>query len=287
MTRNQAVKPDPVKETFVFFAITLGFSFFVFWGPLALFKVTAISFVDNQRGPAWAIALFMLGGFVPSLTAVALTGVKEGKPGLKRLWLRVIQVRIGWRWYLTGVLLVIWGIACQILLNNLLGATFDLTLFLAQLPSLLPLIVIGPLSEELGWRGYAQTRLQTCWNPLASGIVVGMAWALWHWPLFLMVGTSQHELNIPFMGFFCGVTALAVLFAWLQNNTGQSIWTAIFFHWIYTYASQVVATGVRRSSFYNWIEYTPYILAAIVIALVWNKELKTNLQLEPEKHTLF
>lgn len=276
MTIIQRKNSNAIRETFVFFAITLGLSFFIFWGPLALFQITAISFVDNKMGPAWAIALFMLGGFVPSLVAVVLTGFQDGKPGLKQLWRRVIQVRIGWQWYMVSLLLVIFGSGCQILLNNRLGGTFDLGLFVAQLSSFLPLIVIGPLSEELGWRGYAQTRLETRWSPLTSGMVVGVVWALWHLPLFLMPGTSQHELKIPYIGFFFGVTAMSVLFAWLQNHTGGSLWMAVFFHWIYTYASQVVATGVTRGTLFNWLEYLPYILIAMLIAVVWNRELKSK-----------
>jgi len=276
MKNDQSMKSNPLKDVAIFFALTIGLSYLVFWGPLALFQIPTISFVDKTMGPVWAIVLFMLGGFIPSLTAIVLTGFKEGKAGLKQLWRRVIQFRIGWRWYLAMVFIVLFGSACQILLNNLLGGSFDFTLFLTQLPSFLPLIIIGPLSEELGWRGYAQTRLQTRWNPMISGMVVGMVWALWHLPLFLMVGTSQHELNMPFLGFFFGLVAHSVIYAWLQNHTHNSLWTAIFFHWIFTYAMQVIATGVTRSPLYNWLEYTPYILVATIIALVWNREMQAN-----------
>jgi membrane protease YdiL (CAAX protease family) len=208
---------------------------------------------------------------------LVLTGLHEGHPGLKQMWQRTIQVKIGWRWYLAALALVILGSTGQITLNYLFGHSFDFSLFLTQLPSFLPLILIGPLSEELGWRGYAQTRLQKRWNPLISGLVVGMVWAFWHLPLFLVIGTSQHELHIPFAGFFCGVTAVSVLMAYLHNHTHGSIWTAIFFHWIYTSAGQVIATGVTRGPLFNWLEYTPYVLLALVIAIVWSRELKTQL----------
>ena len=271
---NAEVRQNALKEVGLFFALTLGLSFLVFWGPLALFQITAISFVTKATGPAWAIALFMLGGFVPSLLAVALTGLRQGKAGLKQLWQRTIQVKLGWRAYGAAVGLVLFGSASQIALQYGLGHRFDFSLFLSQLPSFLPLILIGPLSEELGWRGYAQSRLQTRWNPLVAAGMVGAAWGLWHLPLFLMPGTSQHELGVPFAGFFVGLIGLSVLFAWLQNQAGGSVWMAVFFHWIYTYAGQVVATGVTRSPLYNWLEYTPYLLAAIVIAVLWRGRTK-------------
>ncbi len=258
-----------VKEASVFFALTLGLSYCVFWGPLALFQIPTISFVSNITGPAWAIALFITGGYVPSLVGVLLTWIWEGRPGLRQLGRRTVQFKIGWRWYLAVVLVVILPTAGQLLIIRLLGQMFDYRLFLIQLGSAIPLLILGPLSEELGWRGYALDRLQSRWNALISSSIVGVGWALWHYPLFFMVGTSQHELHIPFIGFLCGLIAVSILFTWLQNNTEGSIWTAIFFHWIYTYSSQVIASGVTRSPLYNWLEYVPYILTAMIVVIVW------------------
>jgi hypothetical protein len=89
-----------VKEAYAFLGLTLAFSYFVFWGPLALFKIPAISFVSDVKGPAWAIALFFVGGFVPSLLAIFLTWKKEGLSGLRLLGRRIIQFKLGWRWVL-------------------------------------------------------------------------------------------------------------------------------------------------------------------------------------------
>lgn len=264
-----------VREASTFLLLTLSLSFLVFWGPLALFKIPTISFVDKTTGPPWAIALYIIGGFVPSLVAIALTWRQEGREGLKRLGRRVMQFRIGWRWYLAIVGIVVLGTVAQIALIHILGGTFDLSLFVAQLPIAIPLIILGPLSEELGWRGYAQDRLQTRWNGLVSGLIVGVVWALWHLPLFYMVGTSQSVLHMPFVGFACGIMALSVLYAWLHNNTSGSVWTAVFFHWLFTYSAQVVATGVTRSQAYNWLEYLPYILMAIVVAALWRPKRTT------------
>ena len=266
-----------VKEAYVFLGLTLVFSYFVFWGPLALLKIPTISFVSDVKGPSWAIALFHIGGFVPSLLAIFLTWKKEGTAGLHHLGHRIVQVNIGWRWYLAAVLVVILATMGQLVIISLMGQAFDMTLFAAQLGSFLPLLIFGPLSEEIGWRGYALDRLQTKWNALVSALIVGLVWGLWHGPLFAMVGTSYHESAIPFAGFLVGMMAVSVLFTWLHNNTAGSIWTAIFFHWLYTYSAQVVASGVTRSVLYNWLGYVPYIIIAIMVVLIWKPQtLRTN-----------
>ena len=268
---NTISKNTPLKEAALFFGLTLGLSYLVFWGPLALFQIPTISFVSGTTGPAWAIALFVIGGFVPSLTALLLTRCREGRSGLKQLGRRIIQIKIGWQWYLAALGYVILGTLGQLLLLRLLKQSFDYCLFVAQLGSMLPLIVLGPLSEEIGWRGYALGRLQTRWNGLVSSLIVGLAWGLWHGPLFLMVGTSQHELRIPFIGFVIGLMILSIAFTWLHNHTRGSILMAIFFHWIYTYSAQVIASGVTRSPLYNYLEYLPYLLATLIVLLIWGR----------------
>ena len=176
--------PRPVREAALFLALTLGLSYLVFWGPLAFFKVTAISFVSGKTGPAWAIALYVMGGFVPSGVAVALISLRQGKRGLAELWRRMTRFRIGWPMYAAALAIVVVGTACQIALNALLGHAFDLSIFLVQLPSVLPLLVLGPLSEELGWRGYLLPKLMPLGKPKAY-LLMGLIWGMWHWPLVL------------------------------------------------------------------------------------------------------
>jgi membrane protease YdiL (CAAX protease family) len=228
--------------------------------------------VSDVKGPSWAIALFIIGGFVPSLLAIFLTWKKEGSPGLRILGQRAIQFKLGWRWYVFTFLIVITGTAGQLTINKLIGNTFDGTLFIKQLGSFLPLLILGPLSEEIGWRGYALGRLQTRWNALTTSLIVGLVWALWHLPLFMMVGPSQHELGIPFMPLLIELTASSILYTWLYNNTKQSIWSAILLHWLYTYAAQVLPSGVTRYPLYNWLEYLPYVIMAVVVVLIWKPQ---------------
>lgn len=257
------------KEAYIFLGLSLLLSWFVFWGPLALFKVPTISFVSNVKGPLWAITLYIVGGFVPTLLAIILTWKKGGVSGLRMLGRRILQFKLGWHWYLFIFLIVIIGTAGQLTINKLLGNTFNGHLFLAQLGSFLPLLFLGPLSEEIGWRGYALPRLQTRWNALTSSLILGLVWALWHLPLFLMVGTSQHELGLPFIGFLISMIANSIFYTSLYNNTKQSLWSAILLHWLYTYAAQVVFSGLTRSPLYNWLEYIPYVIMAIAVLFIW------------------
>jgi uncharacterized protein len=87
-----------------------------------------------------------------------------------------------------------------------------------------------------------------------------------------MLGTSQYELGIPFMGFLINMMAGSILYTWLYNHTQQSLWSAILFHWLYTYAAQVLSSGVTRSPLYNWLECLPYVIMALVVVLIWKPQ---------------
>jgi hypothetical protein len=62
----------PIKEAGLFFALTLGLVFFIFWDPLAILGILGAS-LTGASGPTWAVLLFILGGFTPSSAALFLT----------------------------------------------------------------------------------------------------------------------------------------------------------------------------------------------------------------------
>jgi len=52
---------------------------------LALFGIPGPSLEAGNSGPPWAVALFVLGGFTPSLVALFLTWRADGRAGLRAM----------------------------------------------------------------------------------------------------------------------------------------------------------------------------------------------------------
>lgn len=241
----------------------------MFWGPLAVFRIPAASFDGGAGGPGWAILLFILGGFTPSLVAVLMTVIMNGGNGLRALLKRLDPRTMNWKWHGVVLLVVFLGTGCQLLILNLVGVGFDYSLFWKRIVWLFPLLILGPLSEELGWRGYALGRLQTRLNALLSSLIVGIVWALWHLPLFHIIGTAQNLYGMSFITFAVGVLATSVLYTWVYNNTGGSIWSAVFLHWISTYVMDTLGAGVvppPRACLL--LQSIPYVLIALVVVAV-------------------
>ncbi len=59
------------------------------------------------------------------------------------------------------------------------------------------MLILGPLSEEIGWRGYALERLQTKWNALVSGLIVGLVWGLSAFAVILHAGDLAARVGNP------------------------------------------------------------------------------------------
>ncbi len=93
---------------------------------------------------------------------------------------------------------------------------------------LLQVFLIGGGNEELGWRGFALPRLQTRYSALVASLVVGVVWAAWHLPLFVVAGSSQAGDPIHF--YVVSVVALSVVFTWLYNQTGGSVLLTMVLH---------------------------------------------------------
>jgi hypothetical protein len=50
------------------------------------------------------------------------------------------------------------------------------------------------------------------------------------------------------------------------------LWSAILLHWLWSYATQVVLSGVTRSPLYNWLECLPYVIMAAIVVLIWKPQ---------------
>ena len=264
------------KEVAVFFVLILALSFLAFWGPIAYIKIPTVNLVDGPVGPAWAIILFIIGGFVPSITGIALTGYYEGKIGVRNLLKSSVRFGFSIKWYLLMLASALFLAFGSILIYTSLGNDFDFSQFAVQLPTLLPLIILGPLSEEFGWRGFALKRMLKVTNPNVASLIIGLVWSLWHLPLFYMVGTSQHEFGLPFIVFLISVTSTSFTYTYFFLKTKGSLLSAIIIHWVFTYCMQVVASTVERTETYNWLEFLPALILGILYVFLLKGFKKSN-----------
>lgn len=84
----------------------------------------------------------------------------------------------------------------------------------------------GPLFEEFGWRGFLQSRLQQILPPWIAAVFVGVMWAAWHLPLFLVHGWSSASPAV-----FCLILiGVSLVIALGFNASGEAVVVVILMH---------------------------------------------------------
>jgi membrane protease YdiL (CAAX protease family) len=174
-------------------------------------------------------------GFI--VASLCMTALTLGKGGAIALLKRFLIWRVAWKWYLAAFLLLPSLQLGAVLLNAALTRTpvdfstvFAYKIFgpSAELALLiLPFFLFDAIAngEEIGWRGYVLPRLQSRYSALASSLIVGLIWGLWHLPKHL-----PHWDTLSFVFFMVAVLARAVLYTWLYNNTRGSLLLTTLFH---------------------------------------------------------
>lgn len=164
--------------------------------------VLAVTGADYDTFPG--VVLFLLGGFGPLLAAVALWWADRSAPRRNPFGPRPR----GLRWVAAALTLGAAPAVVGMSVSALLGgpatdpdAAWAVVAGAGGPLGFLALSVIaGPLSEEPGWRGYAQWRLHASSSRLRVAMVFGGIWAAWHVPLFFVDGTSQSATGLITVG---------------------------------------------------------------------------------------
>ena len=91
--------------------------------------------------------------------------------------------------------------------------------------------VWGGGQEDLGWRGFMLPLLQERYSALVSSLLVGVAWAGWHLPLFLNAATTHGGWGLSQqLLWVVSILSGAVLWTWMYNSTGGSVLAVAVFH---------------------------------------------------------
>lgn len=165
----------------------------------------------------------------PLLAALVVMSVCEGKAGVKRLLGQFTRWRVGLRWYAIALLLPPAIYLSAIYVNVFMGAPAPSMAQLGAWSTLLMTFALrlvnpfdGPMMEELGWRGFAQPRLQKRFSPLVANLILGVVVVLWH--VRYLLGGDYAWIYAP------ATLAFTLIAGWLYNRTGGSLLLALLLH---------------------------------------------------------
>jgi len=224
------LKRHPLIAFFVIaFGITWGIGglFFAFSSQLIAF-FGPLDLTRPFYRIVWHVAVY-----APPISAFTVIALTKGADGIRAYLRRLLHWRVGIQWYL----LVLVGVPALYACSRAIffavhgtGPAYPFDPWYLVIPSALFALVKdpGPM-EELGWRGFALPLLQQRFNALASSIILGVIWGLWHLPAFYISALPQSPLSFPI--FLLEVVSLSILMTAAYNSTGGSIPLAFLIHW--------------------------------------------------------
>ncbi len=90
-------------------------------------------------------------------------------------------------------------------------------------------LVVFPLGEEFGWRGFAHGRMVRLHGPVKGPLVVGAVWGLWH--LAYCITPEKAGFDVFELGMTMTELPLySLLIAWVFERAHRSMAVAIAFH---------------------------------------------------------
>jgi len=273
--RSTPLKHEMRSDPLWGFGLYVGLAFGLSW----TCWIPAVLSDQGMRSPPiqWLVYAGILG---PALAGLVLVYFVDDKARRADYWARAVQFRrLRSAWLVPIFLIYPAATAVAFVLAYAVaghGPDLQQAKHFAWNPLSIPgfmlwTLMLGPLPEELGWRGYALDRLQQKWTALTSSLMLGLIWATWHMPLFLVKGSYQNNLVLGSLssGVYCvTIVLLSVLFTWIYNNNNRSTLSAILLHFVLN------LTGTILPGFPLADAFKALVLAMVVavVAVRWKSQ---------------
>jgi membrane protease YdiL (CAAX protease family) len=211
-----------------FFVLTFLWTWLLFT-PLVLFKMGIIP-QNNTFLLKATLPMIMLSAFGPGIGACLSMYTINGKDSLKKYLKSFLSLNFGWKtWVLIflilGLVQIIAWIIPEFVGENRLPPFFPVYMFI---PYLLLMIFLGGGQEEIGWRGYISPIFEKKYGIIVGSLIIGIIWAIWHIPLWFMLGTSQSFM--PFAAFVFMTIGYSYLFSWIVTLSMNKLLSGLIVH---------------------------------------------------------
>jgi membrane protease YdiL (CAAX protease family) len=218
-----------------------GLMFAISWG-FGLIVLGPDGFVGSKPISGVQLPLVYVAALAgPIVTGLLSVGLVRGRAGMRDLLSRLLTWRVSVRWYavalLTAPLLTILTLlALSLVSANFLPAIMRSGDKMRLLMSGIAVALIVPFGEELGWTGFAIPQLRQRYSVGATGLIVGLLWGVWHFPLF--AGSVPSPLYLAVL-LFSWLPPYRVLMVWVYDHT-RSLLVAMLMHAMIVFGSLVL-----------------------------------------------
>jgi membrane protease YdiL (CAAX protease family) len=187
--------------------------------PAALSKLGLLSGTPEQYG-----GLVGIGLFGPMLAATICCYNESGRPGIRALYAQLLQWRASPVWYAAALFVPVLLLAVALFAMDPSGSRSYF--YFPDIPPRFVALLLVPVVEELGWRGYALPRLLQRHSPLKASLILGFWWWAWHSAMFILQDFTAGQFFLYLLMLLAG----SVVYTWLYLRSGGGVTIAVVLH---------------------------------------------------------
>lgn len=266
----------PISSTvrpFHFFLLTYLLSWLI-WIPLTLshFGIGPFHIAENISS-----IVRLLGVLMPATVALILTGRAGGRQAVGTLLDRLKIWRVNWKWWVAAALVQPFLLILAFLVYNRLWGNPPV-LLLSPGPAIAFIVnaiflLLATLGEEIGWRGVALPELQARHSALISSVILGLLWATWHIPFWLLMDTfDQFGIRYLILNFL--LLPMTFYITWFYNHGRSSLLLAVVFHLTFNIVNTVLLPVTLNIGAFTLLIVFEWIIGLLV--LPWLKPIPSD-----------
>jgi membrane protease YdiL (CAAX protease family) len=279
---EQPAQTNPlVDQAVIAWAVLVFALLFLGLAPLYILHLNLAKLAVNSSGaPPIALIGIVFTAYTPTIAALLIAWHWPGAGGVRKLLKPLGRWRVHVGWYVLALL----GPIPLLLLADLIYVAFGgaaphqwLAMpsgtaegGMSALLFTIGAVIAGAIGEELGWRGFGQTRLQAGIGALWAAVIIGLLWSTWHlWPVAVPGGLSLFSWT-DFPQTYLRLTSTAVLYAWLYNSTRGSLLLVLVAHGAFNIDNSIVQSPASDVHMIPIIVAVLHGVAALAVVLATN-----------------
>jgi membrane protease YdiL (CAAX protease family) len=184
---------------------------------------TALFWMRHETPPAYAIAGAGLSAFGPLFAALLFSRSSAGRgPLFER--------------FRASPVLVMGALATPFVIHLIATALYaafggqsSAWIHPPSTPEQLAALVVFPLGEEFGWRGFAHPRLVARYGLVKGSLLLGLGWGFWHLMYSVTPQTAAFD-GLTFALTMIELPLYSLLVAWVFERAQRGMAVAIAFH---------------------------------------------------------
>lgn len=235
------------------------------------FAIAASMGFDFRDRSAPSLLFAMVAG--PTISALIVTSLADGKQGLRALRAALTKWRVEPKWYLFALIMPAITLGVLVTLAWLVDDAYTPSL---DIGFILFATVAGTF-EEIGWTGVATPALLRRHAPLLAALMLGVVHSVWH---VLPDGITNEptwwsSLWFPKFAatFIVGLIALRVVMTYVYTHT-KSLFVAVILHGSYTGSLVAFKPDTTDAQYVIWNAAMAFalVVVAVLVAMKMRKE---------------